>query len=483
MKRSALQKRRSTYWSYPNVLLLIISTSPIRVRAHGITVCTVSQPFLQFLQFLDALKFEGSKSNNMTAFYQNWCCRLRQTRFFAELHKCRYWFEKPVSQKLTAIHLCSFFGQCTWMEKETDKAEVSLLLKTVKLHLVCRRFIETRIDLLWMLNWSWFLAACHVMRSANKRTVLTCNIYSIRRKLIWILGLWSLICTMLRKLMIQREYCSSWRIKFPPLLSIKAMDGRYFVSLPWYKFSSFRFKDFSSLYFNHEIRRPWSSNAPHLSLYLNQALHWAAKNGNTVMLTKLIECGASAPYHRMVKQAKQRNESPNDAAYLALASHEGKRLSYDLAHNVVYRTDSTGPDNLIGTVDDNASTNKSNKIKSTSLCQKEINDDNDREILLETSTDLSLNTPLQWSVVKGHLRAVWLLLLDGYSANDVDHLGNNSVHLAAVNGQFQILKVLLEDGGRADIVNIYKNLPIDMATGMLSTVYNDCCCLHCIFEG
>lgn len=191
------------------------------------------------------------------------------------------------------------------------------------------------------------------------------------------------------------------------------------------------------------------------------------------MLTKLIECGASAPYHRMVKQAKQRNESPNDAAYLALASHEGKRLSYDLAHNIVYRTDSTGPDNLIGTVDDNASTNKSNKMKSTLLCQEGMNNDNDSEVLLETSTDLTLNTPLQWSVVKGHLRAVWLLLLDGYSANDIDHLGNNSVHLAAVNGQFQILKVLLEDGGRADIVNIYKNLPIDMATGMLSSVLNN----------
>ena len=227
-------------------------------------------------------------------------------------------------------------------------------------------------------------------------------------------------------------------------------------------------------------------NAPPLSQYLNQALHWAAKNGNTVMLTKLIECGASAPYHRMVqlKQAKQRNESPSDAAYLALASHEGKRLSYDLAHNVVYRTDSTGPDNSIGSVDDSSSINKSNKIRSTSLCQKGmINGDDDGEIFLETSTDLTVNTPLQWSVVKGNLRAVWLLLLEGYSANDVDHLGNNSVHLAAVNGQFQTLKVLLEDGGRADIVNIYKNLPIDMATGMLSTVYNHCCCLCSIFEG
>lgn len=28
------------------------------------------------------------------------------------------------------------------------------------------------------------------------------------------------------------------------------------------------------------------------------------------------------------------------------------------------------------------------------------------------------------------------------------------------------MKVLVEDGGHANIVNIYKNLPIDMATGL-----------------
>ena len=414
--------------------------------------------------------FEGWKSNNTTAFYQVDAVVYGKSNSLQRFITAFIGLRNQYPQSLTASHLCSVFRQYTWMEEETDEAEVSLRLQTVKSHLVCWWFIKTRINLLPMPNWFSFLAVYQIIRSASKRTVLTCNFYMIRRKLIWIPVLWSLICMMLRKSTTQREYCSSWRIKFPPLLSIKAMDGRYFVSLPSYKSSLFRFKVVSSLYF-YRGRRPEYFNAAHLSLYLNQALHWAAKNGNTVMLTKLIECGASAPYHRMVelKQAKQRNKSPNDASYLALASHEGKRLSYDLAHNVVYRTDSTGPDNSIGSIDDNSSTNKSNKIKNTSLCQKEMNnDDNDSEILLETSTDLTVNTPLQWSVVKGHLRAVWLLLLEGYSANDVDHLGNNSVHLAAVNGQFQILKVLLEDGGRADIVNIYKNLPIDMATGMLS---------------
>jgi ankyrin repeat protein len=187
-----------------------------------------------------------------------------------------------------------------------------------------------------------------------------------------------------------------------------------------------------------------------------------------VMLTRLIECGASAPYHRMVKQAKQNTVNSSDVALLALASREGKRFSHDLVQNADYGCEGVGTDKSIGSVDDNTGGHKSNNEKMNSMNKKEKNEkneDDNTEFLLETSRDLSLNTPLQWSVVKGHLRAVWLLLLEGYSANDVDHLGNNSVHLAAVNGHLQILKVLLEDGGRTNIVNVYKNLPIDMATG------------------
>jgi ankyrin repeat protein len=191
-----------------------------------------------------------------------------------------------------------------------------------------------------------------------------------------------------------------------------------------------------------------------------------------VMLTRLIECGASAPYHRLVKQAKQNNMNSSDVALLALASREGKRFSHDLVQNADYGYEGVGTDKSEGSADDNTSELKSNKEKKNAINKKEKNEENEddnTEFILETSTDLTLNTPLQWSVVKGHLRAVWLLLLEGYCANDVDHLGNNSVHLAAVNGHFQILKVLLEDGGRTNIVNVYKNLPIDMATGTFRT--------------
>lgn len=219
---------------------------------HGIwavsSVSSVSPPPLSFRGF------EGWKSNNMTAFYQVDVVFYVKSVSLQSFISAFIGLRNQYPQSLTASHLCSVFGQCTWMEEETDEAEVSLRLQTVKLHLVCRWFIETRINLLSMPNWFSLLAAYQVIRSANRRTVLTCNFYSIRRKLIWILGLWSLICMMLQKSTTQREYCSFYRIKFHPLLSIKAMDGRYFASLPWYKSSLFRFEDVSSLYFYREWR-------------------------------------------------------------------------------------------------------------------------------------------------------------------------------------------------------------------------------------
>jgi ankyrin repeat protein len=87
--------------------------------------------------------------------------------------------------------------------------------------------------------------------------------------------------------------------------------------------------------------------------------------------------------------------------------------------------------------------------------------DPDKE--LEISTDLLVNTPLIWAVSKGYLKIIWHLLADGYSPNDKDNMGNNSVHIAAAGGDTKILKVLIDDGGSANQVNFYNNLPIAMA--------------------
>ena len=179
------------------------------------------------------------------------------------------------------------------------------------------------------------------------------------------------------------------------------------------------------------------------------------------LLKKLIECGASAPYHRMLKQARMKDRKSQKGSL----GIEGKKNLEELAQN-----DDNSENQNYDITDNNSANDEVDHTDRESKKRhplQEGEDEEDIEFYLETSSNLLLNTPLQWAVVKGHLRAVWLLLLDGYSANDRDHLGNNSLHLAAVNGHLQILKVLVEDGGRANIVNIYKNLPIDMATGNL----------------
>lgn len=174
------------------------------------------------------------------------------------------------------------------------------------------------------------------------------------------------------------------------------------------------------------------------------------------LLKRLVECGASAPYHRKLKQAKLKGKKSQKGLF----GNEGKKNPEELAQN-----DDNGENQNYESADNVSAADENDHMDRESKKGQEGEDEEDIEFYLETSANLLLNTPLQWAVVKGHLRAVWLLLLDGYSANDRDHLGNNSLHLAAVNGHLQILKVLVEDGGRANIVNIYKNLPIDMATG------------------
>lgn len=90
-------------------------------------------------------------------------------------------------------------------------------------------------------------------------------------------------------------------------------------------------------------------------------------------------------------------------------------------------------------------------------------DDDLQSVGLEATTDYSKNTPLLWATHCGHMRIIWLLLQDGYSPNDKDKLDNNAVHLAAAYGDSKILQTIINDGGNANIVNHYKNLPIDMA--------------------
>jgi ankyrin repeat protein len=77
---------------------------------------------------------------------------------------------------------------------------------------------------------------------------------------------------------------------------------------------------------------------------------------------------------------------------------------------------------------------------------------------------LLTNTPLMWASYGGHLRIVWLLLIDGYNPDDLDPMGNSCLHLAASSGHDAVLQILVDDGANPFISNIYKNRPIDVAS-------------------
>lgn len=79
-------------------------------------------------------------------------------------------------------------------------------------------------------------------------------------------------------------------------------------------------------------------------------------------------------------------------------------------------------------------------------------------------SNLTTNTPLMWAAYGGHLRIVWLLLIDGYNPDDLDSMGNNCLHLAASSGHSAILQTLVDDGANPFILNVYKNRPVDVAS-------------------
>ena len=91
-----------------------------------------------------------------------------------------------------------------------------------------------------------------------------------------------------------------------------------------------------------------------------------------------------------------------------------------------------------------------------------LGDDDDKPDFDETT--LATNTPLMWASYGGHLRMVWLLLVDGYSPDDTDKMGNSCLHLAASSGHDRILQCLVDDGANPFLSNVYKNRPVDVSS-------------------
>lgn len=81
-----------------------------------------------------------------------------------------------------------------------------------------------------------------------------------------------------------------------------------------------------------------------------------------------------------------------------------------------------------------------------------------------TTTNANINTPLHWASYGGHADTVALLLQAGYSLENRDPEGSQSLHLAASGGHREVLELLLAHAAPADARNRFGNCPEDLAT-------------------
>eukprot|EP00615_Pteridomonas_danica_P012070 CAMPEP_0114360286 /NCGR_PEP_ID=MMETSP0101-20121206/23724_1 /TAXON_ID=38822 ORGANISM="Pteridomonas danica, Strain PT" /NCGR_SAMPLE_ID=MMETSP0101 /ASSEMBLY_ACC=CAM_ASM_000211 /LENGTH=588 /DNA_ID=CAMNT_0001504395 /DNA_START=22 /DNA_END=1788 /DNA_ORIENTATION=+ len=77
-----------------------------------------------------------------------------------------------------------------------------------------------------------------------------------------------------------------------------------------------------------------------------------------------------------------------------------------------------------------------------------------------------INTPLQWSAFKGHMATTLSLLDAGYSLDDVDTIGNSSLHLACASQNKAVVELLVASGADLSTRNRYQLQALDVATSL-----------------
>jgi len=167
---------------------------------------------------------------------------------------------------------------------------------------------------------------------------------------------------------------------------------------------------------------------------------------------EIVHSGASEAYHNFMNKLRR-------AALNKSKKSKGRQIDNKLNSIMEQNEDDDGGNARLEGTEENAEGGPIDETKG----EDEDEEDDLQSISFEVSIDYSKNTPLLFAAHCGHMRIIWLLLRDGYSANDKDKLENNAVHLAAAYGDSKILQTLINDGGNANLVNHYKNLPIDMA--------------------
>lgn len=202
-------------------------------------------------------------------------------------------------------------------------------------------------------------------------------------------------------------------------------------------------------------------------------LHWAALNGNVVAVKRLLECGASQGYHearaRLKKSQAKAKGKKGEKKTRKNGNDDGPTdESKDGADQQHPSEEHHHHNNNAETTDGNVSGGGGGGVGSNGAADEEDDEEEDTFEMTpasmdSVSTNYLKNTPLLYATQAGHARVVWLLLLDGYSPNDLDKMDNNAVHLASAAGDVNLLKVLIQDGGNANAVNHYRNLPIDLA--------------------